>query len=397
MKTLHIISNYSTSYGGMAIACKEIAEGLAEKNISTTVVTSNLDHPKGHINKPANLPIFENKVRLIYSSISFRPLVASLKMMRSLITEIKNADIIHIHGLYRFPQTFAGWYARKCNKPYIISPHGSLDPVIYNKKERKIFKRLYEILFENKNLKMANRIHFTADEEMELTEYLNIDKKGEVIKNGIKTADYKNLPAKGFFADEYNVSKEDYKILFLGRITWKKGLDILIKSLPIIKKSINNFVLLIVGPDNEGYKAEIEKMIHEYDMNDHVKFIDLLEKTEVIKAYVDSDIFVLPSYSENFGLTIVESMACGCPVVISRNVNIHRNISDGQYGYVIDCEPAQIANAVIDYFNLPQADKNLLMDKISQHAHENYDWDKLINQFISLYQDTINNHSGLQN
>ena len=183
----------------MAVACKEIAEGQAKVGLDVTVITSKLDFPFGYLDKPNEKPVFENSVRVIYCSVLFKPLVFSFELVRYIKSVVNESDLVHVHGLYRFPQSFACWYSRKIKKPYILSPHGSLDPVLFNKKERKLMRRLYQRFFEIENVRKSNKVHFTATDELEFANFWESKKNGVVIPNGIETSDFKKLPNKGFF------------------------------------------------------------------------------------------------------------------------------------------------------------------------------------------------------
>ena len=92
-------------------------------------------------------------------------MAVSRQMARALWREIGQFDVVHIHGLYRFPQTFAAWCARQAGVPYIMRPHGSLDPFLYFQKRHSKLKRLYEHLFEFRNLSSASALHFTTEDE----------------------------------------------------------------------------------------------------------------------------------------------------------------------------------------------------------------------------------------
>tara|TARA_S200000501_G_C20868432_1_gene763153 strand:- start:4825 stop:6009 length:1185 start_codon:yes stop_codon:yes gene_type:complete len=389
LKIVHIISNFSLPFGGMAVACKEIAEGQVKAGLDVTVITSYLDFPSGILNKPNDKPVFENGVRVIYCSVFFKPLVFSFQLIKHIKKELRESDIVHVHGLYRFPQSYACWYSRRIKKPYILSPHGSLDPVLFDKKERKLLRRLYQYLFEIKNVKKSKKIHFTANDELELANYLDIKEKSVVIPNGIDTIDFKNLPNKGGFVDTFKIQESSFKILFLGRVVWKKGLDILLTSLPSIIKKIPNVSLIIAGPDNENYKKDLTDIINSNGINSYVKFIGMLNREKVKQAYVNADIFILPSYSENYGITIVESLVCGCPVIISKNVNIHKEITYNNLGQVIDCDPKDISDAVINYFNRSDDYKIKHRAYIRDYALQKYDWENAIKKFSNLYEEIL--------
>ncbi len=373
----------------MAVACKEIAEGQVKAGLDVTVITSYLDFPSGILNKPNDKPVFENGVRVIYCSVFFKPLVFSFQLIKHIKKELRESDIVHVHGLYRFPQSYACWYSRRIKKPYILSPHGSLDPVLFDKKERKLLRRLYQYLFEIKNVKKSKKIHFTANDELELANYLDIKEKSVVIPNGIDTIDFKNLPNKGGFVDTFKIQESSFKILFLGRVVWKKGLDILLTSLPSIIKKIPNVSLIIAGPDNENYKKDLTDIINSNGINSYVKFIGMLNREKVKQAYVNADIFILPSYSENYGITIVESLVCGCPVIISKNVNIHKEITYNNLGQVIDCDPKDISDAVINYFNRSDDYKIKHRAYIRDYALQKYDWENAIKKFSNLYEEIL--------
>jgi glycosyltransferase involved in cell wall biosynthesis len=148
-------------------------------------------------------------------------------------------------------------------------------------------------------------------------------------------------------------------------------------------------VILIVGPDHEGYKKDLIKIINELNINENVKFIGNLKREDINKAYVDSDIFVLPSYSENFGLTIIESLACGCPAVITRNVNISNEMNENSLADVVNCEPFEIGQAIINYHQKSDVEKSRHKNYIRDYVIHNYDWKKSAKKFVKLYKDLI--------
>jgi len=390
MKVLHVISKFTESYAGMAIACRELAESQTNLGITATVITSNLDHPKGTIDKPINKLIIENKVRVIYCPVSIKSYIFSFNIIRTLIREMKETDVIHIHGFYRFPQSFAAFYAQRINKPYVISPHGSLNAEALNKKENKFFRKLYLKFIEKKNINNASFIHFTANAEKINAKFFVEPQKGLVIQNGIKAEDYETLPNKGFFNEKYGLSPNLFKILFLGRISKIKGLDILIESMNDLVKLVPNIILLVVGPDYEDYKNKLISLLKNYKIEDKVLFLGSLKRDMVSHAYVDSDLFILPSYSENFGLTIIESLACGCPVIISKYVNISNIIERNGLGEVIDTNHKEITQSVIKLYKLPHGKRMHQQKYVRDFTLKYFSWENVAESFKHAYKRLYN-------
>jgi len=241
----------------------------------------------------------------------------SRALKRWLDHNLKEFDVVHVHGRDRFPTTYGAWLARKKRVPYLMRPAGSLDPLIHRQSAKSLFlKRFYERLFELPNLQAASAIHYTAEEERDRAGFLKLKAPAVIIPNALDWKAFEFLPARGLFREKIGLTDDVPLILFLGRLNFKKGLDLLIPAFASLRESIPDAHLAIVGPDNEGYGSKVRGWCRERSVEGNVTFVDHLPQDEVIQAYVDADVFVLASYTENFGMTVVEAMACACPVVI---------------------------------------------------------------------------------
>jgi glycosyltransferase involved in cell wall biosynthesis len=391
VKILHVIGNISPRFGGPSIVCKEICHELSEAGQEVVVYTTNADYPHGTLDVPVNKPVSQGKYLIYYFSIQFEPYLFSLNLLANLFRHIKEYDIVHIHGLYRFPQTIAGYLARLYEIPYIIRPHGSLDPLLYNQKRHFLTKRIHEILAEFPNLNQASIIHCTNKKEKESMRQLNLKTSGIVIPNGIEISLFNTLPSKGTFREKYNLGKKKL-ILHLGRIHFVKGLDILIKAFAKLSKRNDNLHLILAGPDNDGYGEILRSLILREGVENSITFTGMLKGMEKLSALNDADIFVLPSYSESFGVAIVEAMACYLPVVISNRVNICREIQDAGAGIVTSCDADEIAKAI-----------ESLLDDVSIRFHmgmrgralarEQYAWPRIVKQLVHVYSELIETKS----
>lgn len=310
-------------------------------------------------------------------------------MAKWLRAHILEFDIIHIHGLYRFPMTYAGWLARKMYVPYIISPHGSLDPFLYKQSRYNLFlKRVYEKIFDIPNLNHAAAVHYTTQDEAERTNFLDLKARCEIVPIGIYWETYKSLPEQGLFRARSGLGGETPLVLFLGRINFKKGLDLLVPAFTSVLQQIPEARLALVGPDNEGYGSKVKRWCEEQGIREKVVFVGHLGAEEVIEAYVDADVFVLPSYTENFGLTVVEAMASGCPVVLSDQVNIWREVQHAGAGLVTGLDADEIAKAVCNL--LTHTQEAMAMGARGREVVEmRFTWDRIVDKYTKVYQDLI--------
>jgi glycosyltransferase involved in cell wall biosynthesis len=384
VKILHVISNISARYGGPAKACRDMCRALAEAGHEVTIFTTNRDHPSGLLPVPAGRDVAEDGYRIVYFPVEFGPYLVSLGMARRLRRETGGFDVVHIHGLYRFPQAMAARCCRRASVPYIVRPHGSLDPFLYHRRRRRLVKRAYERAVEFPNLNRATAIHFTAEEEMALTAPLGLKAPGVVIPNGINPADFEDLPERGRFRARHGLGDAPV-VLHLGRVNFKKGLDILVDAVARTGDDVKNLRLVIAGPDNEGYGRQVEGWIARHGLGDRVLVTGMLQGDDKRAALADADVFALPSYSENFGLAVVEAMACGIPVVISDRVNIWREVRKAGAGLVTPCDAAEVAKALTGLLTDPER-RARMGESGRRLARERYDWRILVGELEALYR-----------
>lgn len=391
MKILHIIDIIASRSGGTAKVCLELSNYQVKAGHEVTICTTNRDFPvKKKLSIQPNVPLNVDGVNTFFFS-AFTPLGFSVTMIYWLIKNISNYDIIHIHGLYRFPPTFGAWLARKKKKRYIIMPHGSFDPFLFKQSKYNVtIKRLYEFLFDIPNLNNASAIHYTATEEKELASFLNLRAPSVVIPNGIDWSVFENLPTRGIFRSKIGLDNYVPLILFLGRINFKKGLDILIPAFAKLNEKYTDIKLVIVGPDNDGYLKKVHQWVSDYKIENSIYFFDHLPIEEVKEAFVDADLFVLPSYTENFGISVVEAMACGCPVLISNKVNIWKEVEESGSGSVVDLNVEIITKKLEELIN----NKTLLInmgENGRKYSHEIFRWEKIVDSIDLLYNKLVNN------
>jgi len=256
---------------------------------------------------------------------------ASLPLARALRQAIPRADVVHLHSLYLFHTWAAARLCRRFGVPYLLRPHGTLDPFLWQRHRRR--KAVMEALFQNRVLRQASAIHYTAAEEATLAAPYAQGAPAVVVPNGLDLEQYASLPAAGTFRARHPEIGDRRLVLYLSRLNFKKGLDVLIPAFARAARRYGDLHLVLAGPD-DGMKTAAEAWVAAEGIAGRTTFAGMLDHPTKLAAFRDATMFALPSYSENFGIAIVEAMACGLPVAISDRVNIWREIEEAGAGLV---------------------------------------------------------------
>ncbi|NVM20704.1 MAG: glycosyltransferase [Desulfobacterales bacterium] len=357
MKILHIIANLASRYGGPPKACFEMTRAMANLGHAVSIYTTNQDGPY-ELDVPTDCSVFKVGVEVRYFAIQHpRFWGFSIPLARALRKAIREVDIVHIHSLYLFHGTVTAHYCRKYNVPYLIQPHGALDPFIY--KRHRFRKSVMEFLFERRNIKHAAAIHFTTEEEKSLAATYTFQTPGVVVPLGLELSEYEKLPERVTFRAQYPETNGKKIILFFGRLNFKKGLDILVHAFAQVALERDDVHLVIAGPDNEGFGDKVRAWLNEEAVLDRATFTGMLTGEDKLAVLRHADIFVLPSYSENFGISVIEAMACGVPVVISDRVNIWHEVEANGAGRVGPCDADRFAEIISDLLDNPESAKQM--------------------------------------
>ncbi|MBU1109747.1 MAG: glycosyltransferase [Candidatus Riflebacteria bacterium] len=394
MKILHLISSLASRFGGPSKACIEMADAVNKLGHEVSIYSTTMDG-KNDLSKADFCDKLSEKIDLQLFQVNWpRFWIPSLSMARALKKKIKEFDIVHIHSLYLFHNLVGAYYCRTFCIPYIIRPHGTLDPFLY--KRHRFRKALFEILFENRNLKNADAIHFTTTDEMELAKPHTFEAPGIVIPNGLHLEEYEVLPDKGYFRAKYPETIGKKLILFFSRINFKKGLDILIPAFIKLARKHPDYHLVLVGPDDSNLTPGIKKELLQAGLAlegpyQRTTFTGMLSGKDKLAVLNDSDVFVLPSYSENFGIAVIEAMICKLPVIISDKVNIWREVVEDGAGLAGPCLVEWFSEAIERLLNNPE--QCAAMGQAGQKSVKNrYSWDQIAIQLENAYTTIIQNH-----
>ena len=386
MKILHVIANLAPRYGGPAKAGMEMAAVMAAKGHEVTIFSTNQDGP-GVLDVPTDETVMKNGVAIRYFPV-IQPKFwrTSPAMAAALNREIPKFDIVHIHSLYLFHGMAAGHYARKHGVPYIVRPHGTLDPVMHARHRGR--KVIMEKLFEDRNIKHAAALHYTTEEELQLAKPYVHGSTGFVVPNGVNSSDYENLPERGGFRSRHKLLDGKKMLLFFSRINFKKGLDVLVAAFKEIHRQHPDSILVLTGPDDEQYGRKVREWLSEAGLSEFAIFTGMLTGRDKLEVLRDADVFVLPSYSENFGIAVVEAMACGIPVVISDKVNIWREVVQEGAGIAVPVDPAKVAAAVVSLLDNPEL-CGWMGERGKRLVRNYYEWSEVGTQLEQEYRTLI--------
>lgn len=392
MRILHVISTLAPASGGPTFVVRDLAATQIDRGHQVTICTTDRGNPvRERLPDAYFSTMAPTGVQIEKFPVVFAPLLLSPAMGRWLAGSLNGFDIVHIHGLYRFPPTYAAWQARRQGVPYIIRAHGSLDPYLYDKSSRSLWvKRLYERWFDLPNLRAAGAIHYTAEKERERAAFLKVRAPSFVVPNGLHWDRYRELPARGALRARWGLGEAPL-VLFLGRLHAVKGLELLIPAFDALRQRVPGVQLVIAGPENDDYGQQVRGWVRERALDAAVHFVGSLHGAAVLQAYVDADVFALPSYTESFGMTVIEALACALPVVISDQVNIHAEVSSAGAGLVTSCDANEVTAAL--ELLLCDADRRRAMGDAGRRlVQARFTWPAIVEQLTAEYQNVIDRH-----
>ena len=384
MKVLLVINALGDVYGGTSKIAMELSEAIGKLGISIDLVTTNANG-RTVLDEPLFTWIKKKDYRVQYFpywdvlDYKFSP---SLTFW--LLQNASNYDLVHTHGIFSYPVLSAYWACNKSNIPYIVSPHGMLEPWALAYKSSK--KKMYFSFLEKPALNKAASVHMTASTEAENVKPLKLKPPLAIIPNGIHRKDFDCLPNPDMFYQLFPDTQNKTLIIFLGRIDPKKGLDLLAKAFAKAYQIFPEAYLIIAGQDNTGFLPIAQSYFEEAGCSEAVAFTGMLTGEIKYAALAAANIYVAPSYSEGFSMSVLEGMASGLPCVITTGCNFPEA---SEVSEIVDIDAEQIGNALIKLLQNPARAKDM-GDHARQFILENYTWDKVASKMVAVYKQIIN-------
>lgn len=379
MRILHVVPTYlpATRYGGPVFAVHGLARALVARGHEVHVFTTNLDGD-GTLPVATDRPTPLDGVAVRYFAVgALRRLHRAPAMREALRREAATFGAVHLHSLFLWPTLVAARECQRAGTPYFVSPRGMLVRDLVRQRGR-LRKELWLSLFERRTIERAHGLVVTsALEAREAASFGMRLPPVHVIPNGVETAAYDGndmLPAPAA------VSSRGPYLLFLGRISWKKGLDRMIAALP----QIPGYTLVVAGPDDEGLRPGLEAAARQLRVSDRLVFVGPVDEPVKVALLRSAALLLLPSLSENFGNVVVEALAAGCPVAVTATVGLADVIEAEGAGRVIPGEPEAMARALVAL--LSDADALTAMRKAGPTlARDRFAWPGIAERMEAVY------------
>jgi glycosyltransferase involved in cell wall biosynthesis len=388
MKILQVIPYFvpAWDFGGPLAVCYELSKELVKRGHQVTVFTTDALSRHHRVETPEEIidGIYVKRFRNIGNILASQHNIFFSPSMKAAMNDLSDYDIVHLHEYTTLQNIIAHKSALSKSLPYVLQAHGSL-PLVGGKL---LLKRAFNHLFGYRLIRDASAL--IAVTQTEANQYVSMGgdkRKIIIIPNGIDMNNLHDLSHKGAFRRKYSLPDDTKIVLYLGRIHQIKGLDLLAKAFADLSKEMNGVKLVIVGPD-DGYLSELQKLIRELKIEGKVLLTGPLYAKDKLEAYIDADVYVLPSYYETFPISVLEAIACSKPVIITDQCGIADMVKNNNAGIVVPCDADQLASAILQLLNNPENAEYLGKNGKSL-VYEYFTWDKIAEQVENLYYDCL--------
>jgi glycosyltransferase involved in cell wall biosynthesis len=311
--------------------------------------------------------------------------------LRSRVTElVRRSDVIHIHALWEEIQHQAATTARESSIPYIIRPCGMLDP--WSLSQRRVLKWLYLKLRMKRNLNGAYAIHYTTRTESRLAEPLRLTPPSIVVPNGVEAPSLASIRT-DITRSSLRIPDSAFILAHFGRLHPKKGIEVSIRALTHFTDLPHQPYLLVIGPGDAAYVNELKDLARRHHVHEFIRFLGMQDGPGKYAVLRLANLFALPSYQENFGISVIDAMAAEVPVAISDQVNLCDDVEAAGAGavfplYPVATAPERLSGIIHEFQNNPA--KAAASGRAGRvYVQKHYAWQSIAEQWAQHYQQAV--------
>ena len=367
MKIIQINPTISMEASGPSYSVPRLCESLIEQNQDVSLATLNLNLDQSKV-KPY--------VKTFPVSLGLKRLGLSFEMLQWLNSQPKQQTIFHNHGMWQFNGLYPSWAGKKNSIPVISSPRGTLSKWSFN--SGAYAKKFFWPLLQKPALENITCFHATSINEYEEIRSHGFQQPVAVIPNGI------DIPEQ-----LQNNRKRAKTLLFLGRVHPKKGIDLMLNAWLQVQSYFPEWNIVIAGSDLDilgrgGYLKKIKQYSEEIGCK-RVDFIGPVYGEEKLNTYKNASLFVLPTYSENFGMTVAESLSVGTPAIVSHGAP-WQGLIENKAGWWIEGNVEQFADTFKEALILSDQDLKIMGENGRNWMRKDFSWDNLASKYIEVYK-----------
>jgi glycosyltransferase involved in cell wall biosynthesis len=369
---LNILCHLDSRFGGLS----STVPGLARATASNGRYSGNL---LALVREDEIVPEAETGVNVKTFPLEFWRGIGDLRLAAWMRPLIENADVVHVHGIWRQHCAIATRMAACCKTPLVVSAHGMLQPSALHIKHLK--KAIYSALIERGSFRRAGCMRALTRFEAEEFRGFGLRNHVAVIPNGIEIPTTLNADC---FYEKFPELRDRRLVLFLGRLHFAKGLDILCQSWARVFREFRDWHLVVVGPDDGNTKRSIQALVSELGMDNAVTFAGILRGDLKWGALAASQLFVLPSQFEGFSTSILEAMGVGLPVIITRQCHFPE-VADRECGWVIERDVEGLTCTLREALSLSESAARQLGANGAALVRTKYSWRNIGEQMADVY------------
>ena len=371
MHILCVIPFYKPAYvyGGPTRSIPTLCENLVTLGCDVTVYTTNA-------NGSTVLPVTPNQANMVdgvevyYFQRSVRgTYFYSANLGQACHRHAKEFHLIYVASNWGYPFVPACRSAYRAGVPYVVTPRTSFMRRAWQGKYLK--KYVYHRLVEQRLINRAAALHYTTVLEETESAWLKLSPHSFVVPNPLNVSEFEQLPPRGSFRARFALDRDASIVLYLGRVEPRKGLDLALASFAAIAKEYPKAMLVLAGPEENGYLQVLQRLAIDLDLERRLIFTGFLGARERLEAFASSDVFILTSYSENFGMSVVEAMAAGLAIIISDQVGLSDDVRLAQAGIVVPLDVDAISCRLRELLGNPDQ-RQRLGQRAAQVVREKY-------------------------
>lgn len=382
MHILQVIPSYlpEVRYGGPIFATHALCKALAARGNDVEVYTTSHD---GSAPQSGTRNMLDGIMVNYFPSDHLRRLSWAPGLAANLTETIGAFDVLHLQSTFLWPTWAAARIALKARVPYVLSPRGMLVKEMIRRRNR-LVKSAWIALAERANVEQASAVHVTSElEAKELSVFGWKLPPLALIANGVdqesETGEISPDVAAAIHTQPY--------ALFFGRMSWKKGLDRLLHAFAKTQEG----ALVIAGTDDEGLSPGLRKLAAELGLGERVRILPrTMLGADRAALYHSARVFVLPSYSENFGNAVLEAMAAAIPVVVTPEVGAGEIVSQSGGGTIVNAEPEALGRAIALYMDNESRARSVgAAGRL--YVKQNCSWEGVAEKMEALYRSLVSN------